>query len=195
MFRKNKDINDICQEREQLLSQLRHSKRINITNEKRNSIMIYDSINELLSAHPDLRKSNCYSTDCIMFMKDCWEESIGCFFTLKNNHFLMTKVDKFEEITDIISDFDIYKYMIIYSSHKYIYIDNQFDLRNLIENSSNIFKWWYDTEKLMDQTHGEIITCYYPCDNEYNVSPYRICSTNILEEAYNYIRQNYMFPL
>lgn len=37
MFRKNQNINDICQEREQLLSQLRRSKRINMMNEKRNN--------------------------------------------------------------------------------------------------------------------------------------------------------------
>ena len=38
MFRKSQDINDICREREQLLSQLRHSKRMNMIDEKRNNI-------------------------------------------------------------------------------------------------------------------------------------------------------------
>lgn len=137
MFRKNQDINDICREREQMLSQLRRSKRMNMMDEKRNKIILYNSFNELLTAHPDLKNSNFYSSDCIDLIKDKWYDSISCVFTLKNNHFLMSVVEEFKEITDVMLDFDNYKCMVIIACHKYIYIDNQFDLHNLIENSTN----------------------------------------------------------
>lgn len=188
MFRKNQNINDICQEREQMLSQLRRSKRMNMMDEKRNKIILYNSFNELLTAHPDLKNSNFYSSDCIDLIKDKWYDSISCVFTLKNNHFLMSVVEEFKEITDVMLDFDNYKCMVIIACHKYIYIDNQFDLHNLIENSTNIFKWWDDKKLLLDQTYNEGI--YYPCD-EFNSHTSTKFYTNILEEAYNYIKQNY----
>lgn len=188
MFRKSQDINNICQEREQLLSQLRRSKRIKMIDEKRNNIILYNSLNELLNAHPELENSDWNSYDYIDFIKGYWEISIACILTLKSNHFLMAKVDKFEEITDIISNFDNFKYVIIIVRHKYIYIDNQFDLRNLIENSSNIFKWWDDRRKLLCWTYNTRL--YYPrvIENDYKFTSF---DTNILEEVYNYIVQNH----
>ena len=190
MFRKSQDINDICQEREQMLSQLRHSKRMNMLNEKRNNIKLYDSLNEVFSTHPDLKILECYLSDCLDLIKSYWEESIGCVFMLKNDHFLMTNVDEFEKIANVMSDFDNYKCMVIYARHKYIYIDNQSDLHYLIENNSVIFKWWDNSKKLIDQTHGEIMH-YFPCDDEFDVRPWWRFYTNILEEAFNYINQNY----
>lgn len=52
----------------------------------------------------------------------------------------MSVVEEFKEITDVMLDFDNYKYMVIIVCHKYVYIGNKFDLHNLIENSTNIFK-------------------------------------------------------
>ena len=182
MYRQSQNLQQLCEEKKECLAQLRRKRRENILNEKRNKIILYDSLNELFNAYPDLENSNWYSPDYLDFIKDCWENSIACIFTLKSNHFLMTNVDEFEEITNIMSGLDNFKYVIIIACHKYIYIDNQFDLHNLIENSTNIFKWWDDKMLLLDQTFNEFI------GNKRTLIKFY---TNILEEAFNYIKQNY----
>lgn len=187
MFRKTQNINDICQEREQMLSQLRRSKRMNMLNEKRNNIVIYNSFNELLNNHHDSMNSESYLSDCIEMIEDNWDESIGCVFILQNNHFLISKVDDFSEIPNIMSDFGNYKYIIIVRCYKYIYIDNQIDLHNLIENGAKLFKWVDARNSLLLQTYNEFI---YDTPRHFY--------TNILEEAFNYIKQNhdgYHFPI